>query len=88
MTFKPKFAGYAFVAISIDKFLEKYKRNNPKEDLKNLRTRLEHFKKLKQKGEECNCGNPIWIIDSAIAGKGCFTCITGESDCSDDYEIV
>jgi uncharacterized protein len=20
-------------------------------------------------------------------GKGCFTCITGESDCSDDYEI-
>ncbi len=50
-----------------------------------LKRNLEEFKKRKIQGELCNCGNPIWIIGSAITGKGCFTCITGESDCSDDY---
>ena len=87
MIFKPRFLGYTFTAISIDKFLEEYKRKNPKEDLKRLRTSLEHFKKLKKKGEKCSCGNPIWIIGSAIAGKACFICITGETDCSNDYDI-
>jgi len=47
---------------------------------------LEEFKKRKTQGELCDCGNPIWIIGPAITGKGCFTCITVESDCSDDYE--
>jgi hypothetical protein len=35
---------------------------------------------------ECmNCGRPIWRM---VANLGmCFTCITGESDASDDYEL-
>lgn len=40
-----------------------------------------------QAGERCDCGEPIWVIGSAEAGHACFTCITGEADPSDDYEI-
>ena len=27
-------------------------------------------------GVKCACGNPIWVIGSALAGNACFTCIT------------
>jgi len=87
MIFKPKYADFNFTKISIDNFIKMYSKNNPKDDLNSLKKRLLQFKKLKEKGETCSCGNPIWIIGSAIAGKACFTCITGEADCSDDYEI-
>ena len=87
MNFKPKFANIDFKKISIDKFLEKYKFSNPKEDINKLKNSIIHLKQLKAEGVKCNCGNSIWIIGSAISGKGCFTCITGESDYSNDYEI-
>lgn len=40
-------------------------------------------------GAKCEvCGQPIWAVGSAVCGwDGCFTCITGESDCSDAYEL-
>lgn len=38
-------------------------------------------------GTKCECGNPIWVIGSAWAGNKCFTCITGKTPSSDDYEI-
>lgn len=87
MNSKPKFAGYKFNKISVDNFIEKFKIDNPRENVKKLRNDLLYFRKLKIQGAKCDCGNPIWIIGSAISGKGCFTCITGESDFSDDYEI-
>lgn len=34
-----------------------------------LKRDLEEFKKRKTQGELCDCGNPIWIIGSAITGK-------------------
>ena len=37
--------------------------------------------------EHCECGEPIWVIGSAVAGHACFTCITGEATPSGDYEI-
>lgn len=39
-------------------------------------------------GTRCDCGEPIWVIGSAEAGLMCFTCITGSTDCSEDYEIA
>lgn len=39
-------------------------------------------------GERCHCGEPIWVIGSAEAGHTCFTCITGEVDPSEDYELA
>jgi hypothetical protein len=41
-----------------------------------------------QAGARCHCGEPIWVIGSAEAGHACFTCITGEADPSEDYEIA
>jgi hypothetical protein len=38
-------------------------------------------------GETCHCGEPIWVIGSAEVGNTCFTCCTGESDPSHDYEL-
>jgi len=76
-----------FQKISIDEFVALTIKSNPDLKAVELKKDLEEFKKRKTQGELCDCGNPIWIIGSAITGKGCFTCITGESDCSDDYEI-
>jgi hypothetical protein len=34
------------------------------------------------------CGEPIWATGTAIVGwNGCFTCISGENDDSEDFEI-
>ena len=38
-------------------------------------------------GARCHCGAPIWVVGSASAGHGCFTCITGEAVPSEDYEM-
>lgn len=76
-----------FKKISIDRFVAQTIKRNPEVKALELKRDLEEFKKRKIKGELCNCGNPIWIIGSALTGKGCFTCITGESECSGDYEI-
>ena len=87
MIFNINFANLNFVKISMDNFIEKHKTSNPQTDITKLRKDLLHFRQLKINDVECNCGNPIWIIGSAISGKGCFTCITGDSDSSKDVEI-
>ena len=40
-----------------------------------------------KRGEQCDCGNPIWVVGSAVAGNACFTCITGDAVPGDDYEL-
>jgi hypothetical protein len=83
MSFEP----YKFILISIDSFIEKQRINDPKIDTVQLKKDLLHFRKLKADGIKCNCGDELWVIGSAYSGKGCFTCITMETDCSEDYEI-
>lgn len=75
--------------ISIDRFAEMTVKNNPDETLADLKTRLSEAVLQKKEGACCGqCGQAIWAIGSAIVGyEGCFTCITGEADASDDYEI-
>jgi hypothetical protein len=87
MNFNPDTSTGKFRPISVDKFVDLYYENNPDTDTNDLRKNLNHFKTLKLQGHKCDCGNPIWIIGSAISGQGCFTCITGETDNSNDYEI-
>ena len=86
MIFDPK--KREFVKISIDEFVKKTIEGGSDLNASELKESLEKFKKRKNEGELCSCGNPIWVVGSVIAGKGCFTYITGESDCSEDYEIV
>lgn len=76
-----------FVGISMEKFIEKQSKNNPEIDKTNLRKRLLKGLKDFQAGVKCSCGNDLWVIGSSYLGKGCFTCLTGESDSSKDYEI-
>ena len=76
-----------FEPISIDKYIEKYLKNNPSENEKNLRNRLKSSLMAYKNGKRCTCGNDIWVIGSASVGNSCFTCITGESYPIDDYEI-
>jgi hypothetical protein len=43
----------------------------------------------KLSGKKCeNCGNEMWAAMSGILGwDGCYPCMAGESDSSNDYEI-
>ncbi len=87
MNFKQDISTTKFNFVSIDKFVNQYHKNNSDTDTDDLRENLSHFKTLKLQGQKCDCGNPIWIIGSAITGLGCFTCISGDTDSSNDYEI-
>lgn len=78
-----------FSPISIDEFVELTEKNNPGTNKKELKESLSEAVNLKQKGVKCDvCGSSIWAIGTSIVGwNGCFTCITGEADNSEDYEI-
>ena len=78
-----------FTPITIDDFVKSYKKNNPSEENSNIRAALIETVQAKKDGAKCNqCGQPIWAIGSAVIGwNGCFTCVTGETDSSEDYEI-
>ena len=76
-----------FVPISINNYVKKHLKNNPYENEKELRKRLQNALDAYNRGERCGCGNDIWVIGSAFAGLSCFTCITGESFPDNDYEI-
>ena len=52
---------------------------------------LDSFTEQRDAGVHCDqCGDtPIWAIGSSIAGYPvCFTCLTGETDASDDCEVL
>ena len=76
-----------FIPISINAYIKKHLKNNPTETEKDLRNRLNSALADYKKGIKCSCGNDIWVIGSASVGRSCFTCITGESYPTDDYEI-
>ena len=77
------------VSISIEQFAKSYVKNNKEVNLQETKESLKVAAEHKQNGATCiTCGSPIWAIGTAIVGwNGCFTCITGESDSSEDYEI-
>lgn len=76
-----------FVSISIRKYIELYLKNNPEENEKDIKDNLLKALKDFKSGNKCGCGNDIWVIGSSVAGNGCFTCITGGTDSSEDFEI-
>lgn len=77
-----------FRPVSIDDFVEKHVKSNPGTKAADIRAALKEAVEAKRKGMTCFCGQPIWAIGYAIAGADqCFTCTTGESDNSEDYEI-
>jgi len=76
-----------FKSISINSYIKKYLINNPNDNGEELRKSLKIALSNYKKGVKCQCGNDIWVIGSASVGNSCFTCITGESQPNEDYEI-
>ena len=76
-----------FKKISIDKYVDLHLKRNPSENKTDLEKRLKIALEDYKNGVKCSCGNDIWVIGSAEVGNNCFTCITGESMPTDDYEI-
>ena len=78
----------AFVPIRIREYVRLHLKSNPDENAAEVTARLRSALEAYRAGHRCYCGAPIWVIGSAEAGLMCFTCITGESDPSEDYEIA
>jgi hypothetical protein len=77
-----------FVPIRLEDYVPLHLKSNPGEKQADVTARLKSALRAYQAGVRCSCGEPIWVIGSAEAGHMCFTCITGSTDPSDDYEIV
>lgn len=80
-----------FNDISVEEFANSVIKNNKgQHDRNELIATLNATLSDKKNGATCMiCGAPVWAAGSAITGTYmCFTCTTGEADCSDDYEIV
>lgn len=75
--------------ISIEEYSKKHAECNPGMDIGLFEIMLKETVKRKNSGVKCTiCGAPIWALGSAAGGYDrCFTCITGESDDSKDYEV-
>lgn len=76
-----------FTLISKNEHIERFLAANPSERRSEVALRLDDAIAAYEHGRRCSCGEPIWIIGSAVVGYGCFTCITGEATPDNDYEI-
>jgi hypothetical protein len=76
-----------FVPISMEKYIELYLKSNPDSKRSEITEGLNEALRDYKDGVMCDCGNPIWVVGSATAVNGCFTCITGEAIPDEDYEI-
>jgi hypothetical protein len=73
--------------IALDKYLALHMRANPATRRTEVEKQLQSAVAAARAGARCSCGDPIWIVGSVQVGHGCFTCITGETAPSGDYEI-
>ncbi len=76
-----------FTEISIKKYIELQREKNPSIDEAEISKRLKKALDDYYNEKLCSCGNDIWVVGSAMAGNGCYRCITGEKECNGDYEI-
>lgn len=76
-----------FAPISIDEYARMHVESNKGDSLSEITKELHYQLDAFRRGVKCSCGEPIWVLGSAVAGSACFTCITGEANPNDDYEI-
>ena len=76
-----------FTPISIEDYVERHLKRNPGDSRKEITRALREALRAYRAGKRCSCGNPLWIIGSAIQGHACFTCITLEAEPDGDFEI-
>ena len=76
-----------FAPIRLEDYVRDYLKRNRGSSKAEVTSRLKKTLEAFHAGALCSCGNPIWVIGSAEVGHMCFTCITGEADPSQDYEL-
>jgi hypothetical protein len=76
-----------FMAVRLNQFVTQYLRNHKDADADEVRASVEDALAAWRQGVRCACGNPLWVAGSAVAGYGCFTCITGSAEPDGDPEI-
>ena len=76
-----------FTPISFEGYIKRHLEANPDSNRQEIETGLRSALADYKAGVKCGCGNPIWVIGSAVVGNACFTCITGEAVPNDDFEI-
>ena len=76
-----------FTPISMERYIELYLRSNRDFTREEVVHALNEALDAHRNGAKCDCGKPIWVVGSAVAGNGCFTYITGEPVPEEDYEI-
>jgi len=76
-----------FVPVRVNQFVKQYLRKNKNADGDSIRAAVEDALAAWRQGVRCACGKPIWVAGSAVAGYGCFTCITGSVEPDGDPEI-
>ncbi len=77
----------SFTPIALEDYIASHLQVNPQVQPADLRRRLRRALADFKAGRKCRCGNPLWVIGSAEVGNACFTCITGETATSGDYEL-
>ncbi len=76
-----------YVPVRLNQFVKQYLRNNKDADSDAVRAAVEDALAAWRQGVRCACGKPLWVAGSAVAGYGCFTCITGSAEPDGDPEI-
>ncbi len=77
-----------FVPVEIDDYIDLHLKANSGCNREELRGALRAALAALLAGKACACGNRIWVIGSATAGRACFSCITGEAVPDEDFEIA
>ena len=76
-----------FVPIRLNQFVRQYLNTNKEADGDEIRAGVEDALAARRQGVHCACGKPLWVAGSAVAGYGCFSCITGSAEPDGDPEI-
>lgn len=76
-----------FIPVSLNQFVKEYLCHNQQADAEMIRAGVEDAMAAWRQGVRCACGKPLWVAGSAVAGYGCFSCITGNSEPDGDLEI-
>ena len=76
-----------FIPVRLNQFVRQYLKTNKDADGEAVRAGVEDALAARRQGVHCACGKPLWVAGSAVAGYGCFTCITGSTEPDGDPEI-
>jgi hypothetical protein len=77
-----------FHPIPLHEYVQMHLKSNPRDNKAEVVAELKAALKAYHRGVRCQCGQAIGVIGSAAVGHAYFTCITGEADSSEDYEIA